>query len=439
MEAFPPGLMFAALFGLVFAGVPVAFALIATSFLFGLPVLDDRLGNQFFGRFYEVASNSVLTAVPLFVLMGVLLEKSGIAERLFHAMRLWVGRLPGGLAIAAIAMCAIFAAATGIIGAVEAIVGMMAIPPMLRYGYEKGLISGTICAGGSLGTIIPPSVLVVVYSGVGQVPVGDLLAGIMLPSLLMVVLFILYIYIRCRIRPQDGPPLAAEEVMLPLRRKLVITAAGLVPATCLIVAVLGSILAGIASPTEAAAIGAAGSLALLVLYRSFGWTVLVQAARKTVSLNAMILLIVLGGMMFSSVFAVSGGTTMVRDTVTRLALPGWALVCVFLLVVFALGFILDWVSVVLICVPVFAPLIRAAGVDPLWFAVMVIIVIQTSYLTPPMAPAIFYLRAIAPPEISYIDMYRGVVPFVLAQGAVLAAVAAFPSLATWLPRALLGA
>ena len=225
---------------------------------------------------------------------------------------------------------------------------------------------------------------------------------------------------------------------LPLGRKLLITAAGLVPAGLLITAVLGSILAGIASPTEAAAIGAAGAVVLMVVYGQLSWRTLVDAAEKTVALNSMILLIVVGGMMFSSVFAVSGGNAMVRETIGALDMAPWAMVALFLFIVFVLGFILDWVSIVLICVPVFTPLIKAAGIDPVWFAVMVIIVIQTSYLTPPMAPAIFYLRAIAPPEITYMDMYRGVMPFVAAEMVVLFAVAFVPGLAVWLPRLLLG-
>lgn len=438
MEPLPPWLMFVALFGAILAGLPVAYSLIVVSLLFGLPLFGSHLGQQFYGRFYEVASNYTLAAVPLFIFMGVMLERSGIAERLFNAMQLWLGRLPGGLAVAVIAMCAIFAASTGIIGAVEVVVGLMAIAPMLRYGYSKDLISGTICAGGSLGTLIPPSVLVVIYAGVGSVSVGDLFAGVLIPGLLTVTLFILYIMLRCWLRPQDGPPLSKADVEIPLGRKLAVTVSALVPATLLVTAVLGSILAGIASPTEAAAVGALGAMILTMLYGRFNLEILGEVAHKTVTLNAMILLIVVGGMMFSSVFIVGGGNQLVRDIVEAAGLSATAMMMLFLFIIIISGFVLDWVTIVLICIPIFTPMLRDAGVDLVWFAVMAIVAIQTSYLTPPMAPTIFYLRAIAPREISYGHMARGVMPFVGILVIVLVIVGLVPATATYLPFVLFG-
>ncbi len=428
--------MFPALFGLVFLGVPVSFALIVVGAGFGLPFFGWTLGQQLLGRLLEMASGFAFAAVPAFIFMGALLERAGIAERLFQAMRLWLGALPGGLAVATIAMAAVFAATTGIIGAVEVVIGMMAIGPMLRAGYDRGLIAGTITGGGSLGTIIPPSVTCVIYGLIAQVPVGDLLAGILLPGLLMVALFLLYILGRCMLRPQDGPATGQEERGMALGAKLAITLSGLVPAALLIAAVLGSIFAGIASPTEAAAVGALGAALLAAGYGRLTLALVREALERTATVTAMIMLIVFGGTLFSSVFYVHGGGALIQALVGGGQVSATVLIAIFLGIVFLAGFVLDWATIVLLCVPIFSPLLKSEGIDPLWFGVLVLVSIQTSYLTPPMAPALFYLRGVAPPEITYRDMCRGVIPFVVCQLATLAAVAAFPWLATWLPRSL---
>ena len=433
-----PVLMFAALFVLVFLGLPVAFGLITVSFAFGFLFFGDMIGFQAFRFVHSVASTYILAAIPLFVFMGAMLERSGIAERLFFAMRLWVGRLPGGMAVATIFMCAIFAAGTGIVGSVEALVGMMAIPPMMKMAYDKGLIAGTICSGGSLGTIIPPSIVVVIYGSSAQISVGKLFAGILIPGGLMVVFFVGYILLRCMLRPADGPPLSPVEVHASLREKLTITATALVPTLGLVISVVGSILAGIASPTEAAGVGAVGTVVLSVIYRTFTWQKVLEALNKTLTVNAMIMFIVVGSTMFTSIFRANGGNQLVRTIIDVLALSPTGTVLLFLFIVFILGFVLDWVSVVLICVPIFVPLLNATGVDTLWFGVLICIVIQTSYLTPPFAPAIFYLRAIAPPEMTYGDMYRGVAPFVACQLLVLLIVWFMPESATYLADILVG-
>lgn len=428
--------MFPALFALVFAGVPVGFALIAIAAAFGYGFFGEALGRQMFGRLVEVSSGFAFAAVPAFVFMGAVLEKSGIAERLFEAMRLWLGRLPGGLALATIAMAAIFAAATGIIGAVEVVIGLMAIPPMMAARYDRRLIAGTICAGGSLGTIIPPSITAVIYGLVAQVPISDLLAGILIPGALMVALFMGYILLRCVLDPNAGPP--AHDSGIPLGEKLAITARALLPAAALIFCVLGAIFAGIASPTEAAATGAAGALVLAALHGRLDRALVIDATKRTALVTAMIMTIVFGGTLFSSVFHIQGGGDLVRELAgNALAHPG-LLVPILLGIVFAMGFVLDWATIVLVCVPVFAPLLKAAGVDPLWFGVAMLVCIQTSYLTPPMAPAIFYLQSVAPPEMTYGDICRGVIPFLICQVIVLAAVIAFPWTATWLPTIMGG-
>jgi tripartite ATP-independent transporter DctM subunit len=426
--------MFPALFGLVLLGIPVGFALIVTAAAFGWPFFEDLLPRQIYGRLTELAGGFAFAAVPAFIFMGAILERAGIAERLFDAMRIWLGRLPGGLAVAAIAMAAIFAATTGIIGAVEIVIGMMAMPAMLKAGYNKSLVAGTITAGGSLGTIIPPSLTAVIYGLIAQVPVTDLFAGIILPGLLMVLFFIAYVLGAAILVPGFAPPTPRDP--RPLPEKLLVTARALLPAVLLIGAVLGAILGGIASPTEAAATGSLGALLLAAAYRRLTPGLVWEALTRTATVSAMLLVIVFGGTLFSSVFTLQGGGALVVSWTGTGRMEPLLLVALLLAIVFVLGFLLDWTTIVLLAVPVFAPLLRAHGVDPLWFGVLMLVMIQTSYLTPPFAPAIFYLQSIAPPGMTYRDIAIGQVPFVICQLLTLAAVVAMPWLATALPEAL---
>ncbi len=433
-----PILMFPALFLLIFAGIPVAFSLIIIAVGAAFLVFGDLAILQLYGAILSTSSNFILAAIPLFVFMGAILERTGIALRLFQSLQMWVGGLPGGLAIATILMCATFAAASGVVGAVEIVVGLMAIPAMQKYKYNGGLIAGTICAGGSLGTIIPPSIVVVVYASIAQLSIGQLFAATMLPGLLMVVFFLIYIVVRAIIKPEDAPSIKSAEASLPLAQKLIITAKAMLPPLLLIFAVLGSLLAGAASPTEAAAVGAIGALLLAAAFKELNKSTLVASLEVTIRVTAMIMLIVVGGTMFTSLFAVSGGGQMVRDMVDYFGFEQIGLIVFFLSIVFVAGFVLDWISIVLICIPIFTPFIKAAGIDPIWFAIMVMVVIQTSYLTPPMAPSIFYLRSIAPKSLTYKHMYWGVLPFVIMQLLVLAVVAIWPGTATYLPSILVG-
>ncbi len=431
-------LMFPALFALILMGLPVAFALVIVSVGAGLMAFGLVGFNQLYGSFYSASTNFILSAIPMFILMGALLERSGIAERLFRVMNMWLGRLPGGLALATIAMGAVFAAAAGVVGAVEVMIGMMAIPAMQRARYDNKLIAGTICAGGSLGTMIPPSVIAVMYASLAQMSVGKLLAGMMIPGLIMVMLFLGYIAVQGALfppTPQEGDP---EEEQFTLSEKLWATVTTMVPVFLLIFAVLGSILGGIASPTEAAAVGAAGALVLCIANRRFDTVVLRDSLAITVRISAMILLIVAAGTMFMGVFAANGGARLIRDFIEGAGLGTTGMIVFFLLVVFILGFVLDWTANVLICVPLFMPFIRSSGIDPIWFATLVLIVIQTGYLTPPMASSIFYLKSIAPPDMTYGQMCRGVLPFIGLQILTLILIVIFPELATWLPDKLVG-
>jgi tripartite ATP-independent transporter DctM subunit len=314
---------------------------------------------------------------------------------------------------------------------------MLAIPAMMKRHYDNKLISGTICAGGSLGTIIPPSVPVIVLAPIATLPIGDLLAGILFPGLMMSGLFILYILIACAVKPSLAPP-DPEPDPRSLAEKIRFTLSALVPPAFLIFTVLGTLFTGLATPTEAAACGSFGVLLLALLYRRLTWSLLFQAAKQTVSLTAMILAIVLAGGMFAGVFFASGGMTATKGVLDAFGLSPWSIMAVILVITFILGFIVDSISLILIIVPIAIPLIKGFGIDPLWFAVVMLVVLQTSYLTPPMSPSIFYLRAIAPPSIRLQDMYWGVIPFILCQIVVLAFLLYFPALATWLPKVMYG-
>lgn len=438
MDATVAALMFPGLFLLIFLGIPIAFALIIVSVFAGWFAFGPIVFQQLYGSVFSAASNYVLSSIPLFVLMGAILEKSGIARNLFDAIQIWIGRLPGGLALTTIAMAAIFAAASGVVGAVEIMIGLMAIPAMRAYKYNNTLITGTICAGGSLGTIIPPTVIVVVYAALAQLSIGALFAAIIVPGLLMLSLFALYIVGRCLLRPQDGPAAVASGDDLPLSEKIGITLKALIPPLLLMFAVLGSLLGGIASPTEAAAVGVAGAVVLAVINGGISFGAMVESFSLTVRITAMILLIVAGGTMFTGIFAVNGGGDMVADIAAGLGGGTTGVILFFLGVTFLLGFVLDWTSIVLICVPIFTPIVKQMGIDPIWFATLVLVTIQTSYLTPPMASSIFYLKSIAPKDITYGQMCRGVLPFIAVQLLTLLLVALFPATATWLPDKIVG-
>lgn len=427
-----PLLMFAGLFALVFLGVPVGFALVFSAFVAAVTILPPMVaGVQMYNVLIETTTNWLLTAVPPFVLMGFVLERSGIGEAVFAALRVLLDRLRGGTALAAMAMAALFAATTGIVGAVEVLVGIMAIGPLTRQGYGRDLISGVICAGGSLGTMVPPTLVVVIYASVANISIAKLYSAVLLPSAAMIAIFLLYIFVRCHVTGEgrEAGARATEPSTGPLR--LVVT--GILPTFFLIGLVLGTVLTGFASPTEAASLGVVGALILAAINGGLTGAMLVAAMRSTVFISCMVLLIVVGGAMFSAVFRLQGGQGDVAQLIAWLNPGPSGALFLMLVVVFIAGFVLEWVSVVLITTPIFLPLIAGFSIDPLWFATLVVIVLQTSYLTPPMAPSIFYLRSVAPAEFSYSEMYRGVVPFILCQIVILALVIAVPAMTTWLP------
>jgi len=431
-------LMFPCVLFVIFMGYPVAFALMGISLIFGYVAFGDAVGAMLVRRVWDIANNYVLAAVPLFVFMGSMLEASGIATKLFDAMIQWTGRLKGGMALGTVIMCTIFAAATGIIGASEVVIGLLAIPPMMAHKYNKGLICGTICAGGSLGTIIPPSVVIVVYGPAAGLSVGRLLMAAVFPGLLLAFLYISYILIRCHLRPQDGPGLPDDEFGMPLKDKLKLTFTSLLPPLFLIFAVMGTILLGWAAPTEAAALGAFGSVILTAIYGKLNLETFRGACLNTLKISSMILLVLTGGTMYTGVFLGLGGGVVTENLLMGFNLSPWSMMLLFLLVAFIGGFLLDWISVLLIFVPIFVPIIIKLGFDPIWFSILFLVVIQTSYLTPPMAPAIFYLKGIVPKEIKVTDMFKGVVPYIILQLIGIGIIMAFPQIALWLPERMIG-
>ncbi len=430
--------MFPALLLAILTGFPVALTMLALATVFGIHSFGvEGLLYQFIQKIEETATAQVLAAVPLFIFMGAMFEQSGIANRLFDAIQMWIRRLPGGMAVGTILMCVIFAATSGVVGATETVVGLLAIPPMLRYGYNKGLISGVICAGGALGTVIPPSVLAVVIGPTAQADVGRVLVGMFIPGLILAGSYIVYIVVRCLIRPEDGPRVLLVDNEPTLGQKLALTGAVLVPPLAVIVAVLGSMIAGIATPTEASATGALGTVLLAIIYRRFSWPVLADAAMRTVRITAMILTIVTCGQMFAAVFVGSGGLQIVQDFLLNAGVGKYALLLAVMAIVFVAGFMLDPLVIILMVAPIVTPLIVNVGFDREWFCVLFLIMLQTGYLTPPMAPSIFYLRGIAPPEIKLHHMYTGIWPFIALQVMVVGLLVAYPKFVTWLPDAVL--
>lgn len=427
--------MFPVLILFIFLGVQIAFAMILTATIFGLMMFGDVTAYQLLTKIEETASNSILAAVPLFIFMGAMLEKSGIAERLFHAIHLWTKRLPGGIGVGTILLGAIFAASSGVVGATEAVVGLLTIPIMLKHQYDKRLLSGVICASGSLGTAIPPSITVIVLGPVAGISVGQLFNGLLMPGLLMAALFIIYVIALAYFKPNMAPR-EHDEVGVSLTERLKVTATAILPAAALIFTVLGTILLGLATPTEASACGALGAVILSICYKSCKLKVLWESMLRTVNITAMILLIVMAGNMFAGIFFATGGMQTVQSLLTGSGFSPHTVLGLILLIAFIAGFLLDMMSVVLIIIPVAIPIVRLLGFDDVWFCVAFLVVLQTSYLTPPLAPSIFYLRAISPPSITLKHMYAGVIPFICIQLFVLFVILVFPETALWLPRVL---
>lgn len=451
-------LMFFAIIGVLMLGFPVAFSLAGTSLAFAgigylLGVFDPSNFNSLASRYVGVMLNEVLVAVPLFIFMGMMLERSGIAEKLLITMGRMFGTLRGGLGLSVIVVGALLAASTGIVGATVVTMGLLSLPAMLRAGYDPRLASGVICASGTLGQIIPPSTVLIfmgdMLSGINAqvqmqmgnfaptpVSVGDLFAGAFVPGLLLIALYMSWMTWKAFFRAESCPALVVTDQQRADLWKDVLTS--LIPPLLLIFAVLGSILGGIATPTESASVGAVGAMILAAFRRRLNLKSLRQTMLATANITAMIFVILLGASVFSLVFRMMGGDELVSDFLHTLPGGKMGAILFVMLLMFLLGFILDTFEIIFIVLPITAPVLLMMGVDPIWLGVMVAVNLQTSFLTPPFGFSLFYLRGVAPGSVSTRMIYEGVLPFVVLQLIAISILVMFPELVTWLPNILYG-
>ncbi len=455
---------------LVFLGFPIAFTLMALGIFFGYFAYFDpnrmwrsfnRLGedadtwtstttwidgffnNRIFDLFinqtYTVMSNEVLTAVPLFLFMGYIVERANIVDRLFSTLNIAAKNLPGSMGVAALITCALFATATGIVGAVVTLMGLLALPAMLKARYDTSFAAGIICAGGTLGILIPPSIMLIVYAASSGVSIVRLYAGALLPGLLLVGLYLTYVIGRSILQPSVAPKPTREEVPdVPFMQLAWMLFTSFFPLAFLILAVLGSILFGLATPTEAASIGALGGMVLAVAYRAMTFQRLRESVYLTVRTTAMVCWLFVGSYTFSSVFSYLGGEQLISEFVQGMDLTPLQFLLLAQLIIFLLGWPLEWSEIIIIFVPIFLPLLPLFGIDPLFFGILVALNLQTSFLTPPMAMSAYYLKGIAPPEVQLMDIFKGVMPFLFMVFVAMAMVYIFPELVFHLPEVFYG-
>lgn len=422
-------LMFLSMIVLLLLGYPVALTLGAVSLVFGSIFLGTGIFDLLPLRIWGVMTNSTLLAVPLFIFMGIILDKSGLAKDLLETMGILCGRLRGGLAISVVLVGALLGATTGVVGATVVTMGIIALPTMLKHNYSIQLATGTIATAGTLGQIIPPSIILILLGDVMGVPVGRLFMGAVVPGLLLVALFLVYIIIIAWIKPEIAPALD----QLDHNKSWLKILATLVPPLLLVVCVLGSIFFGIASPTESAALGALGAIILALTHGKLNLNTLTDSMQQTTRLTSMVFLILIGATAFSLVFRGMGGDRLVLDVMTGLPGGVWGFLAVSMLLIFILGFFLDFLEICFIVVPILAPVAYVLGIDLLWLAILIAMNLQTSFLTPPFGFSLFYLKAVAPPQVKIQHLYSGIIPFVGIQIFTLILLIAFPDIVTWLP------
>jgi tripartite ATP-independent transporter DctM subunit len=422
----------------IMIGFPTAFTLMALGIIFGFIGFGPLVFNLLVQRTYAVMTSDVLIAVPLFLFMGYIVERAGTLDRLFRSIQLALGSLRGSLLLATLLTCTIFATATGIVGASVTLMGLLALPAMMRARYNVELSTGAIAAGGTLGILIPPSVLLILYGAVAGVSVPRLYAAAFLPGLLLATLYLVYILARVYSNEKLAPPLPLEERQFPLSQILWSLLTSFLPLTALIGAVLGSILAGIATPTEAAALGALGGLVLAAAYGAFNLQTLRESVFLTARASAMVLWLLVGSSLFAGVFARLGGAAMIESWVLSLGLSPFAFFWLAQVIIFLLGWPLEWTEITIIFMPLFLPLLNQFDIDPLFFGIMAALNQQTSFLSPPVAMSAFYLKGVAPREISLNQIFRGMVPFMIIQVIAMVVLYFWPQLALWLPNAIYG-
>jgi len=422
----------------ILLGFPIAFTLMAMAIGFGLYAMGPRIFDLLVTNTADVMQNDVLTAVPLFLFMGYVVERANILDRLFHSIQMAARHVPGSLAVATLVTCALFATATGIVGAVVTLMGLLAFPAMLRAGYDTKLAAGVVCAGGCLGIMIPPSVLLILYGATTATSVVKLYAAAFLPGFLLASLYIAYVVVRALINPSLAPKPPDLQRHIPLSQVVLALLTSFFPLAILILAVLGAILLGLATPSEAAAVGAAGALVLAAAYRSLTFERLKESVYLTARTSAMVCFLFIGSWTFSSVFAYLGGHEVIENWVKAMELSPTMFLILAQLIIFLLGWPLEWTEIIIIFVPIFLPLLKTFNIDPIIFGILVALNIQTSFNTPPMAMAAYYLKGVSPPHVKLTEIFAGSLPFVFLVFITMAMVYIFPEIAMWLPNMLYG-
>ena len=435
---------------MVLLGFPVAFTLLAMGVFFGyyayhdagsIQTISDAFNNNIFyllnQNTYSVMENDTLVAIPLFLFMGYVVERANIVNKLFYSLQMAARNLPGSMAIAALITCAVFSTASGIVGAVVTLMGLLAFPAMIRANYDKSFSAGVICSGGTLGILIPPSIMLIVYGAIAELSPLRLYAAAMIPGLLLAGSYIIYVILRVMINPSIAPKPREEEV--PPRRVVywqLLTS--FVPLTALIMLVLGSILGGLATPAEAAAMGAFGGLMLAVMYRSFSWDMLKDSVYLTAKATAMVCWLFVGSWTFASVFSYLGGHEIIEHFILGFDLAPWQFLVMVQMIIFLLGWPLEWSEILIIFVPIFLPMLPTFGVNPYFFAMLVALNLQTSFLTPPMAMSAYYLKGVLGKQIELMDIFRGIMPYLAIVIGVMVLMYLYPGIALWLPDYLFG-
>jgi tripartite ATP-independent transporter DctM subunit len=426
---------------IIMLGFPIAFTLMAMGVGFGYyayftprqDIVQNRIFTLLVQKAFEVCSSDVLTAIPLFLFMGYVVERANILDRLFHSLQISMKNVPGALAVATLITCAMFATATGIVGAVVTLMGLLALPAMLKAGYDVKLSTGVVCAGGCLGILIPPSILLIVYAATAGVSAVKLYAAAFIPGFLLAGLYVVYVIIRAMINPALCPKLPKEQTEIPFSEVMWALATSFFPLALLIVAVLGAILFGLATPSEAAGAGALASMVLAAIYGALNYTMLRDSVYLTARATAMVCYLFIGSWTFSAVFAVLGGQHVVEQFFLSLNLSTTGFLVLTQAIIFLLGWPLEWTEIIIIFVPIFLPLLDDFKVDPIFFGILVALNTQTAFNTPPVAMAAFYLKGVAPPHVKLTDIFAGALPFVFMVFLTMILVYVFPGLALWLP------
>ena len=422
----------------ILLGYPIAFTLLAMGLIFGFYAMGDRVFDLMVQNTFDVMANDILTAIPLFLFMGYVIERANIIDRLFFSIQVAARRVPASMAVAALLTCAVFATATGIIGAVVTLMGLLAFPTMLKAGYDQRFASGVICAGGCLGIMIPPSILLIVYSATAGVSVVQLYAGALFPGLMLATMYIIYVIGRAMLNPKLAPKPQQDELDIPIGQVLKMMATSFLPLAVLIMCVLGAILAGLATPTEAAAVGSLGGLVLASAYRALSWERLRESVFLTARTSAMVCYLFIGSWTFASIFSYLGGHDLIEAWILGADLSRVQFLILAQLIIFLLGWPLEWTEIIIIFVPIFLPLLEPFNVDPLFFGILIALNLQTSFLTPPMAMSAYYLKGVAPPNVELMQIFRGVIPFVGIVILAMVVLYVFPEVAFYLPELMYG-